>query len=111
MLWEQHIPGIDPAFGVIHGSDLLWYFPLLYGAESDPRSLGQSDLVSALHTAVVNFVSHGHPNGCWGQSDGYEWPDYADGGLITAMNASRVAVAEPPPQRPGFEVLHQFLHA
>ena len=111
LLWEQPLPGIPEAFGVIHGSDLIYYFPTLYGEAGDPRQMGQPSLVRAVFTALVNFVSHGDPNGV-AQSqdvDGYRFPEFASTRAITVMDASIIAETQTPPHRPGFDVLHRFL--
>ncbi|KAK3709092.1 hypothetical protein LTR37_011071 [Vermiconidia calcicola] len=112
LLWEQAIQGTPPEYGVIHGSDLNYFFPTLFGQEADPRTLGHGDLVAAAQGALINFIHDGDPNGCSGGSDrdhGYRWPLYSESKQVTVMNASHIAVSVPPPHRPGFDVIHKFL--
>lgn len=109
LLWEEPIPGVPAAYGVTHGSDLVYYFPTLLGSQKDPRNLGQQHLVTTLHDAIVNFVNDGDPNGCAFSTQAYHWPLYSESGMVTVLNASQVATALPPPHRPGFDVLHRYL--
>ena len=107
MIFEQPVVGI-PAYGVAHGSDLVFYFPELVGPKGDPRNRGWSEMMYAVHDAVINFVNFGDPNGC-DDSAGYRWPDFSESGLVTALNGTRIATAVPPPHRPGFDVIHKYL--
>ena len=112
IVFEQPIKGIPAAYGVQHGSDLLYYFPTLAGPAADPRSYGQGDLVHAIHDAVTNFVVDGDPNGSFElkqRPSNYQWPLYSETGNVTALNATQIAKAVSPPHRPGFEILHHFL--
>jgi carboxylesterase type B len=108
--WEQPIPGAPAALGVVHGSDLIYYFPGLLGAKTSPSSLDK-DLMNAVQDALINFVHFGDPNGCLSESGNgrYHWPSYGESQKVTVMNASLVAEAQPPPHRPGFDVIHKFL--
>jgi carboxylesterase type B len=111
LLWEQPIPGAPAALGVTHGSDLIYYFPNLLGAESSPSSSRDTALMHAVQDALINFVSFGDPNaGASGSEEsGYHWPLYNESQMITVMNARNVAEAQKPPHRPGFDVIHKFL--
>lgn len=111
LLFEEPIPGVKPALGVQHGSDMVFYFPEMFGEGADPRENGYAELVDAIHDALVNFVNDGDPNGhgadCGG--DGYTWPGYDENVLVTVLNASMPAAAVQPPYRPGFDVIEEFL--
>lgn len=107
VFFEEPIPGERPALGVQHGTDLAFYFPKLFGEERDPRKNGYSDLVETIHDALINFVRSGDPNG--GDKCGYQWPEYREDGLVTALNASHLATAIAPPYRSGFEVIQRYL--
>lgn len=112
IVFEQPVQGTPPAYGVQHGSDVLYYFPTLAGAKNDPRSYGQGDLVNAIHDSVINFVNDGDPNGSIlssHKSSKYRWPLYCETGMVTALNATQVTKAISPPHRPGFDVIHRFL--
>lgn len=116
LLFEEPIPGADEALGVQHGSDMVFYFPKMFGDEEDPRTNGYVGLVNTMHDAVINFVSDGDPNGkagdgwdCDEEGDGYQWPEYGETGLVTALNASCLATAVEPPYRPGFDVIEEYL--
>lgn len=111
LLWEQPIPGAPQDLGVTHGSDLTYYFPDLFGAKSSPSSAAAgAALMHAVQDALINFVSCGDPNGGFeSKESGYHWPLYSEGQLITVMNESKIAQAQMPPDRPGFEVIHKFL--
>ena len=110
LLFEERIPGpgIDPAFGYGHASDLPYYFPTLLGPANDPRTNNQSHLVEILQTALINFVSDLDPNGRNETSSG-RWPLFADREEVTSLSGARGAVAVPLPHRPGFDVLRRTL--
>lgn len=111
--FEQPIKGTPPAYGIQHGSDIIYYFPTLAGPKADPRGYGQGKLVDTIHDALANFVYYGDPNGssqlATQNSSGYVWPLYSDTGMVTALNATEITTAVSPPYRPGFDVIHQFL--
>ena len=112
ILFEQPIPGVGPAYGAVHGSDIPYYFPLIGGPGNDPRNDGLADLVDTILTAVVNFVNEGDPNGCKAvsrHSGRNQWPVYSETRKATALNATQGAVAVLPPHRPGFDIVHKFL--
>lgn len=109
LYWEQAIPGAPAALGVVHGSDLTYYFPNLLGKDLSPGSLGNKDLMNAVQDALINFVHFGDPNGCFSKSDSYRWPSFGESQQITIMNAKVIAEAQKPPHRPGFDVLHKYL--
>lgn len=113
IVFEQPIKGTPPAYGVQHGSDVVYYFPTLAGPKADPRGYGQRALVDAIHDALINFVYDGDPNGSPSlsaqNSSEYVWPLYSETGMVTALNATEVTTAIPPPHRPGFDVIHRFL--
>jgi len=112
LLWSQPAPGTPESLGVNHGADVNFYFPLLAGKERDRNSDHGRQVVNVIHTALVNFVHYGDPNGCpagLAAKDGYVWPEYSESGMITVVGGPDVATAEPPPHRPGFEVFHRFL--
>ena len=112
LLWEQPLQNVSPAYGVVHGSDISYYIPTFFGKKLDPRTIGQAALVYAVQDALINFITDGTPNGCSARSQQgtrYIWPLYSESHQVTVMNASRVAVAERPPHRPGFDIIHRFL--
>lgn len=97
ILFDEPIPGSPLEFGVQHGSDLPFYFPLLNGVDKDPRRHGYTELVETMQSAVVRFVATGSPG---------DWPQGKD----KVMRLSRSeAKAVAPPYRPGFEVLRDYL--
>lgn len=116
LLWDEPLPGpgVHPALGVAHGSDLLYFFPALFGPANDPRNNGQSHLVEMIQTALINFVVHGDPNGIMesssadGEACHYRWPAFGhERGRITRLNANQGAVSEPLPYRPGLGIIRQ----
>jgi acetylcholinesterase len=96
IMFEQPIPGTDPAYGVQHAADLGYYFPSV----SVGGSSSQADkmLQSTLQTAVVRFVANLDPG----------WPRWIDSQRVLAINANGTA-EEVPPHRPGFDVIKKFL--
>jgi acetylcholinesterase len=103
ILFDEPIPGSKPAYGVQHGSDLVFYFPTLLGPVADPRNNGLGALVDTLQSALVHFVNDLDPNG-----GDYTWPMYADAQQVTSLSARGPAAVDVP-HRPGFDVLRQFL--
>ena len=119
LYWEQPIHGAPPELGIVHGSDMSYYFPGLLGEKMDPRAFGNGngDLMASVQKALINFINDGDPNGC-NLEDGKDDQDhrppfalYSESGMVTYMNASRVAVALPPPKRRGFDVIHKYLRS
>lgn len=111
LYWEQPIQGAPPALGVTHGSDMIYYFPNLFGADSSPSSIGDKNLMDAIQGALINFVYQGDPNGCNSEThnSSYYWPPYGESQKITVMNTALIAEAQSPPYRPGFDVIHKYL--
>jgi carboxylesterase type B len=103
IMFDEPIPGTDPAFGVQHGSDLIFYFPTLFGSDGDPRTMGMGKLVDTIHESITHFVNDLAPT-----SSGYDWPMYADTKKVTQLSAQGPAAIDPP-YRPGFPVLREYL--
>lgn len=110
IMFEQPVKGASPAYGIQHGSDVIYYFPTLATAAADPRSYGQAELVTTIQDALINFANDGDPNGLTSQPlSEYHWPLYSEAGTVTALNASKITESVQPPHRSGFDVIHRFL--
>ena len=110
LLFSERIPGpgIDPALGYGHASDLPYFFPTLLGPANDPGVNNQSRLLEILQTALINFVSDLDPNGR-NERGGGRWPLFADAEEVVSLSAASGAVAVRLPRRPGFDVLRRTL--
>ena len=113
ILFEEGIPGpgVDPALGVQHASDLVYYLPALPGKANDPRKNGLEGLVESVQRGLINFITDLDPNGCDGSANADYWPEFSEekGERITSFSAKGGVVAIPLPERRGFEVIREGL--
>ena len=105
--WAQRISGtgVDPAYGVTHGSDLFFYFPRLGGDKRDPRLHGQAALVHQIQDGLANFVTDLTPQS---RSERYKWPMFAQERKVTRFDSNGAQTVNAP-HRPGFDVIREGL--